>query len=113
MNPAGPGQCFFIFGSEVRQEIMTEGTAKMFCDAMSGQIGPDYRIDGFKTYTVDGVTVTRLDYTWGNGGAIAQSLVKVYFDDHDVVIQYATLTTIPNTCYEEFDEIMATMGIVK
>lgn len=112
-NGVDPGQCFFIFGSEARQEIMTEETAKMFCDAMSGQIGADYRIDNFKTYTVDGVTVTRLDYTWGNGGAIAQSLVKVYFDDHDVLIQYATLTSIPNTCYEEFDEIMATMGIVK
>ena len=85
----------------------------MFCDAMSGQIGSDYTIDDFKSYEVEGVPVTRLDYTWGNGGAISQSLVKVYFDDHDVVIQYATLTTIPNTCYEDFDEIMATMGIVK
>jgi ABC-type glycerol-3-phosphate transport system substrate-binding protein len=49
-------------------------------------------------------------YTWGNGGAIIQSLVKVYFDDGDVVIQFAVLSTMPEGV-TEFNDMIKTLGI--
>ena len=56
--------------------------------------------------------MTKLDYVWGNGGAIAQSLVKIHFDDHTIQIQMATLTTIPEGI-TEFDAIIDSLGIIK
>ena len=110
-NGEAEGTCFFNFGTQMVQDPMTEASAKAFLDSMSGQIGSDYTLSGFKSYEVDGHTVTKLDYVWGNGGAIAQSLVKVHFDDRVVQIQMATLTTIPEGV-TEFDAMMDTLGII-
>ena len=104
------GCCFFNFGVQSHVEPMTEATANDFLKGMASQIGDDYTMDGFSTFTVDGVTVTKLDYTWGNGGAIIQSLVKVYFDDGDVVIQFAVLSTMPEGV-TEFNDMIKTLGI--
>ena len=104
------GCCFFNFGVQSHVEPMTEATANDFLKGMASQIGDDYTMDGFSTFTVDGVTVTKLDYTWGNGGAIIQSLVKVYFDDGDVVIQFAVLSSMPEGV-TEFNEMIKTLGI--
>ena len=106
------GTCFFNFATMPVLFPMTEDDARTFLDSSAGTIGADYVMSGFKSYEVEGHTVTKLDYIWGNGGAIAQSLVKIHFDDHTIQIQMATLTTI-EAGVPEFDAIIDSLGIVK
>ena len=78
--------------------------------ALSAQYGAGgYTFYGFSSYTVDGVPVVKYDYTWNNG-AIIQSVVRVYFDDCDIVIQFAALSTIPSGI-TEFNAMIETLRI--
>ena len=96
----------------MNSSAMTDATAKVFLDSIAPQIGADYELSAFNSYEVDGHIVTKLDYVWGNGGAIAQSLVKIHFEDHTVQIQMATLTSIPEGV-TDFDSMIDTLGIIK
>ena len=91
---------------------MTEETARNTLEGQKATIGDDYTLDSFKTFEVDGVTVTKLDYTWGNGGAIAQSMVLVNLEDKTVFIAYATLTSIEGA-FDEFNAMIDTLRIIK
>ncbi len=104
------GTCFFNFSVQPHGEEMNEQSAAAFLEALAPTIGADYTNDGFKSYTTkDGLKVTKLDFTWGNGGAITQSLVKVYFDDGDVVIQFANQPLVFPAGSLEFDEMIESM----
>ena len=106
------GQCFFNFSLIDPTGVMTEEVARNTLEGQKATIGDDYTLDSFKTFEVDGVTVTKLDYTWGNGGAIAQSMVLVNLEDKTVFIAYATLTSIEGA-FDEFNAMIDTLRIIK
>lgn len=106
------GTCFFYFSLIEPTGVMTEDVARNTLEGQKATIGDDYTLDSFKTFEVDGVTVTKLDYTWGNGGAIAQSMVLVNLEDKTVFIAYATLTSIEGA-FDEFNAMIDTLRIIK
>ena len=106
------GQCFFNFSLIEPTGVMTEDVARNTLEGQKATIGDDYTLDSFKTFEVDGVTVTKLDYTWGNGGLIAQSMVLVNLEDKTVFIAYATLTSIEGA-FDEFNAMIDTLRIIK
>lgn len=106
------GTCFFNFSLIEPTGVMTEDVARNTLEGQKATIGDDYTLDSFKTFEVDGVTVTKLDYTWGNGGAIAQSMVLVNLEDKTVFIAYATLTSIEGA-FDEFNAMIDTLRIIK
>lgn len=106
------GTCFFNFSLIEPTGVMTEEVARNTLEGQKATIGDDYTLDSFKTFEVDGVTVTKLDYTWGNGGAIAQSMVLVNLEDKTVFIAYATLTSIEGA-FDEFNAMIDTLRIIK
>ena len=106
------GTCFVNFSLIEPTGVMTEDVARNTLEGQKATIGDDYTLDSFKTFEVDGVTVTKLDYTWGNGGAIAQSMVLVNLEDKTVFIAYATLTSIEGA-FDEFNAMIDTLRIIK
>ena len=109
-NGTPDGTCFFNFGTTDPVIPMTEEDVTPFLDsvALSLPIGA-YTVDGFKSYEVNGHTVTKLDYSWENR-AIIQSVVRVHFDDYTIVINFATLPTIPEGV-TEFNTMIDSMTI--
>ena len=105
------GQCFFNFSLIDPTGVMTEEVARNTLEGQKATIGDDYTLDSFKSYEVDGVPVTKLDYTWGNGGLIAQSMVLVNFEDKTVFIAYATLTSIEGAI-DEFNAMIDSLTII-
>lgn len=106
------GTCFFNFSLIEPTGVMTEDVARNTLEGQKATIGDDYTLDSFKSYEVDGVPVTKLDYTWGNGGLISQSMVLVNFEDKTVFIAYATLTSIEGA-FDEFNAMIDTLRIIK
>ena len=105
------GQCFFNFSLIDPTGVMTEEVARNTLEGQKATIGDDYTLDSFKSYEVDGVPVTKLDYTWGNGGLISQSMVLVNFEDKTVFIAYATLTSIEGAI-DEFNAMIDSLTII-
>ena len=106
------GNCFFNFSTVEAVDLMTDESADAFLEATKAML-PNFgncTKDGFKSYEVDGKTVTKLDYTWEIG--ISQSIVRVHLDDHVTVIQFATLTTIPEG-KTDFNGMIDSLTIVK
>ena len=101
------GTCFFNFSKQAKSTQLTQSSVNAALNAQFGAGG--YTFYGFSSYTVDGVPVVKYDYTWNNG-AIIQSVVRVYFDDCDIVIQFAALSTIPSGI-TEFNAMIETLRI--
>ena len=111
-NGTDEGTCFFNFSTMDPVEPMTEESAVSFLDSSKAILTNfgNYTINSFKSYEVDGVTVTKLDYVWEIG--IIQSLVRVHLADKTTVVQFAVLNTIPEGI-TEFDSMINTLEIVK
>ena len=86
---------------------MTETSCKALLDITPGT--GKYVFQGFESYEIDGVPVTKYDYSW-NDGLIIQSVVRVYFAEGDDVIQFAALSTRPEG-KAEFDAMIKTLKI--
>ena len=109
-NGEAEGTCFFNFMTRPHADVMTEDAAKAFLDTLVG--AGTYEFINFSSYETDGAPVTKLDYSWGEGGAIIQSIVTVYFDTGDDVITFGVLNTIPEGV-TEFDDMIKTLGVIK
>ena len=111
-DDAPDGRCFYNFMFQDVSDVMTDESATRFLEAMKGTIG-NYTKDNFESYEVDGIPVTKLDFTWGNkiqGHVVKQSLVKVYFDYGTVVIQLAFWDDVPGGM-EAFNYSISYLGI--
>ncbi len=106
-NGTPDGTCFFNFSKQTHTPTMTEASAKALLDLSPG--AGKYVFRGFESYEIDGVPVTKYDYSW-NDGLIIQSVVRVYFAEGDDVIQFAALSTIPEG-KPEFDAMIKTLRI--
>ncbi|MBR6920854.1 MAG: dockerin type I repeat-containing protein [Clostridia bacterium] len=106
------GTCFFNMATQGSYEPFTDESAISFLNATQKNFNNafgNYTFDGLTTEEIeDGVIFSRLDWTWDNG--IQQSLVRIHFDYCTVIIQFATWSTVPDGM-EEFDAMMATLGI--
>ncbi|MBO4422392.1 MAG: DUF4091 domain-containing protein [Clostridia bacterium] len=104
------GTCFFNFQVQPHIDPYDESGARALLTELARAIaGVDYELQNFSSYEVDGVPVTKIDYIWSNG-AILQSIVRVYFDTGDVLIQFGVLSTIPDGV-GEFDDMINTLKV--
>lgn len=106
-NGTPDGTCFFNFSTQSHVSTMTEASCKAQLDSTYG--AGKYVFQGYESYEIDGIPVTKYDYSWQDG-LIIQSVVRVYFADNDDVIQFATLSTIPEG-KTEFDAMIKTLKI--
>ena len=102
------GSVMFNFSKGEPSDPRTYDLAVALLETIRNQIG-NYTIDSFSTFSVRGVTVTKLDFAWENR-AILQSIVEVYFDDCTAIIQFATTAAFAES-KTDFDDMIATLGI--
>lgn len=106
------GHCFFNFMIQDPYAPMTEADTTNFLNTtknnFQGVFG-DYTMDGFESYEVDGVPVTKLDWTWENG--MSQSVVRIHFDGYcSVVINFAVWSDVEGGV-EEFNAMIKTLRV--
>ena len=99
----------FNFSKTAHADPITEEGAEAFVGTLVPS-GP-YKVIGYKKYTVDGVDVVKIDYTW-NSDLITQSYVRVYLNKTDDVIMFGSLYTVAEGP-DEFDDVIKTLTVNK